>query len=372
MAARMNQWGAVALAMAGTLAATGAAQAQFNPYVMPRFNPLTATAPGVTTTTGIPSYGLPYDPNSSAYNPYTYGIGPIGGAAVGLAEVYRAYGTVLLNQEQARSMREQAMQAKLETQRKRFELEMYIRANTPTYVEEQIRIARNTLRRIHGFSTPAEIASAKALNVVLDDAGKFPDRKLAANPAMLSEDVLGQLNVTASHFSLGALRNDGKIRWPMAMQDSVPRDQQQALEAQAQALVKGALNGKFDPNVYRDYSAAVEKIGDDLAKRVNEIGGQQYLEAKRFVSDLKDAGVALEKGEARNQAQYQKFVAGGKSVHDVVDFMISKGLRFAPATAQDEAAYRAFHAALVAYDVALNAQGTAADAKAPAGNSPNK
>jgi hypothetical protein len=367
----MKQLGAVALAMAGMLAATGAAQAQFNPYVMPRFNPLTATAPAVTTTASIPSYGSPYDPYSG-YNPYTYGIGPVGGAYMGLADVYRAYGTVLMNQEQARSMREQAMQAKLETQRKRFELEMYIKANTPTYVEEQIRIARNTLKRIHGFATPAEIASAKALNVVLDDVGKFSDRKSAANQTMLSEDVLGQLNVTASHFGVGALRNDGKIRWPGAVQELVARDQQQALEAQAQALVKGALNGKFDPNVYRDFSAGVEKIADDLSKRVNEIPGQQYLDAKRFVSDLQDAGVALEKGEARNQLQYQKFVAGGKSVQDVVDFMIRKGLRFAPAAAQDEAAYRGFYSALVAYDVALNTQGNAADAKAPGGNPPNK
>ena len=358
MAARMKQWGAVALAMAGTLAATGAAQAQSNPYVMPRFNPL---APGVTATTGMPLYGSSYD---------TYGIGPVGGAYMGLADVYRAYGTVLMNQEQARSMREQAMQAKFETQRKRFELEMYIKANTPSYVEEQIRIARNSLKRIHGFSTPAEISSAKALNVVLDDARKFPGRKLAANQTMLSEDVLGQLNVTASHFGLGALRNDGKIRWPLAVRDLVARDQLQALEAQAQALVKGALNGKFDSNVYRDFKAGVDKIDDDLAKRVKEIGGQQYLEGKRFVSDLRDAGAAVEKGEARNQMQYQKFVAGGKSVHDVVDFMISKGVRFASAAAQDEAAYRAFHAALIAYDVALNMQGNAA--RTPAGGSPNK
>ena len=47
---------------------------------------------------------------------------------------------------------------------------------------------------------------------------------------------------------------------------------------------------------------------------------------------------------------------GGKSVQDVVDYMISKGLRFAPATTQDDAAYRAFFSAFAAYNVALNAQ----------------
>src|SRR5262245_27939482 len=90
MAAQLKRWGTVALAMAGTLAATGTARAQFNPYVMPRFNPLTTTTPSVTTTASIPSYGSPYDPYSSSYyNPYSYGYGPLGGAYMGMAEIYR-------------------------------------------------------------------------------------------------------------------------------------------------------------------------------------------------------------------------------------------------------------------------------------------
>src|SRR5438128_4736050 len=171
MALFVKRLGLYAATIAGILAGGGAAQAQFNPYVMPQFNPLTSTAAAAITSASMPTYGTPYDP-SSAYNPYTYGVGPVGGGLMGLADVYRSYGTLLMNMEQARSMREQALQARLDTRRKRFELEMYIKANTPTYVEEQIRIARNTLKRIHGYSTPAEIANGKALNVMLDDAVK--------------------------------------------------------------------------------------------------------------------------------------------------------------------------------------------------------
>lgn len=362
MAASAKRLGLVALAMAAVLLMPMIASAQFNPYVIQPFNPLGPAAPGVSPTnlpgSVNPSYLGPYDPlNYTPYNPYSYGIGPVGGALIGLADLHRAQGTVIMNVEQSRIIRQQAVQAKFDTQRKRFELEMYIKANTPTFTEEQNRIARNTLRRIHSHSMPAEIASGKALNLMLEDARKFPSRKIAAEQITLSEDILMQLNVSASHVGLGVLRNDGRITWPLSVQEVLTPEQMKTLEVQSQALVAAALKGKLDPNVYRDFGAELDRTYEGVVKRVNEIAGPQYLETKRFLNELKDARLALDKGEALRQVQYQKFVAGGRSIQEVVDFMISKGLTFAPATAQDEASYRAFYSALVAFDVALNSQG---------------
>jgi hypothetical protein len=362
MAASAKRLGLVALAMTAVLVMPAIAAAQFNPYVMPQFNP---AGPAALTPTNLPSsvspsYLGPYDPlNYTPYNPYSYGIGPVGGALIGLADLYRASGTLVMNVEQSRSLRQQAIQAKLDTQRKRFELEMYIRANTPTFTEEQTKVARNTLKRIHSHSMPGEIASGKALNLMLDDARKFPSRKVASEQITLSEDILSQLNVSASHVGLGVLRNDGRISWPLSVQEVLTPEQMKTLEVQAQAVAQGALKGKIDPNVFRDFGAELDRTYENVVKRVNEIAGPHYLETKRFLNDLKDARTALDKGEAQRQLQYQKFVAGGKSVQEVVDFMISKGLTFAPATAQDEAAYRAFYSALVAFDVALNTQAPA-------------
>jgi hypothetical protein len=347
--------------MAAVLVVPTIASAQFNPYVMPQFNPL---GPGMSPTnlpsSVSPSYLGPSDPmNYSPYNPYSYDIGPWGGALMGLADLYRAQGTLIMNVEQSRVMRQQAIQARMDTQRKRFELDMYIRANTPTFTEEQTKIARNTLKRIHSHSMPGEIANGKALNLMLDDARKFPTRKVTSEQITLSEDILMQLNVSASHVGLGVLRNDGRISWPLSVQEVLTPEQMKTLEVQSQIVVQGAVKGKIDPNVFRDFGAELDRTYEGVVKRVNEIAGAQYLETKRFLNEMKDARTALEKGEAQRQLQYQKFVAGGKSVQDVVDFMISKGLTFAPATAQDEAAYRAFYSALVAFDVALNTQGPA-------------
>ncbi|GEM_PF-2190871 len=363
MTPHAKRLGLIALTFAGVLLGTSSASAQFNPYVMPRFNPAGPANPLIAPTTVSspinPSMFGTYDPYyPTPYNPY-YGSGPVGGALMGMADIYRSYGTVIMNMEQARSMREQAIQAKLDTQRKRFELDMYIKANTPTFTEDQAKVARNTLKRIHGNSLPAEISNGKALNLMLDDARKFPSRKVAMEQINLGEDILRQLNVSASHVGMGPIGEDGKIKWSLAVKESVPAEQLKTLEVQALALVQGALKGNIDVNIFRDFGAELDRTYDNLIKRVNDIAGPQYLEAKRFLSDLKDARTALEKGELQRQVQYQKFIAGGKSIQEVVDFMIGKGLRFAPATGQDEAAYRAFYSALVVFDVALNTQGPA-------------
>ena len=64
----------------------------------------------------------PYSPYYNPYSPYPYG-----GFLSGAADVLKAYGTVITSQEQARIMREAAKQARLDTEKKRFDLERYIK-----------------------------------------------------------------------------------------------------------------------------------------------------------------------------------------------------------------------------------------------------
>jgi hypothetical protein len=340
---------AAAALVAGLFGLAPRALAQFggpiNPY-QPGTLPISPVNPYVPGT--YPPY-----PGYGGYTTY----GEVGGMLFGQADVLRAYGQALTSQEQARIMRQQGIQARLDTQRKRFELDMYIKANTPTFTEEQAKIARTTLRRIQTSSTPAEITTGKSLNLMLDDSRRFATRKVSVDNQALSEDVLLQLNVSSSDYGLGALRNNGKINWPLGLQEILTPEQRKTLDTQAQALVQGAIKGKIDPNIFRDFSNELDRASELLVKKINDVG-PNYLEAKRFLSDLQDARKALEKGEAQHQLDYMKWVSagGGKSVQDVVDYLISKGLRFAPATTQDDAAYRAFFSAFAVYNVALNAQ----------------
>src|SRR5262245_25109507 len=123
---------AAAALVTGVLGMAPHAWAQFggpvNPYqpgILPN-NPLNPYVPG--------SYP-PYPPYGYGYTTY----GEVGGMLFGQADVLRAYGQALTSQEQARIMRQQSIQARLDTQRKRFELDMYIKANTPTFTEEQAK-----------------------------------------------------------------------------------------------------------------------------------------------------------------------------------------------------------------------------------------
>jgi hypothetical protein len=338
-----------------------------NPYV-----PAAAAAGAVDPylnqyTPGGYGAGNPYTPGGiNPYSPYGYGYGGYGlGAAgpgvgsgaylMGASDVMRSYGNVIQAQESARLMREQVNQAKLETRKKAFELEMYIKANTPTYTQEQERVAKTTLRRIQTNSLPGEVANGKSLNYLLDDLRKFPNRKISLEPITLSEGVLSNLNVTKNTYGLGILRDDGRVTWPTALQERMSVKQRKDLDEQLKELVKGAYRDKLDINALKDVRTEIDKMREDLVKRVNDTPTNQYMEAKRFLQEFHEATVALEKGEAPVQAKFQREIEGGRSVQDVVDYMVKNGLRFGPATAKDEPAYRAVHSALATYDVAMNA-----------------
>jgi hypothetical protein len=337
-----------------------------NPYTPLATNPYAAS--GVNPYSPVANaYGSPYD---QGYNPYGYGYADPASVLRGAADIMRAYGTVITSQEQARVIREQALQAKLETRKKKFDLDMYIKANTPTFTEEQAKIAKMTLKRIQSNSTESEIINGKALNLLLDDMRKHPGKKAGVEPFALSEDVLGHLNVTKNVASLGVLRNGGEFTWPVVFQEYFPADQLRLIESQARTLVKNADKGKVDPNVLKDMRTELDRIREQLLKKINEIPTTQYLEAVRFLNDFGEARLALERGEAMTQINFQKWIAGGKNLQQLVDYMIVGGLRFTTATQGDEFAYRAVYSGMVALDVALNttAGGSVSESAEPKDN----
>lgn len=303
----------------------------------------------------------PYAPNAG-YDPFLnpYYAPSLGGGGVlyGEGALLNAYANVVTSQEQARILREQAMQAKIDTARKRFDFDLYVRANTPTYADEQKKIAKQTLKRIQVASNPAEIASGKALNILLDDVRNFPNKKANMDPLTLSDDVLKQLNVTTKNLGVGILRHEGKFTWPVALADLVPLDQQKTIEKQVQIAVADAAKGKIDGQLLADIGLRMDTIKKLLTTKVNDLKTTQYLEADRFLSDFRDSRQALEEGQMVVQDKFNRFVQGGKTMQELADFMVNNGLKFAPGGPSDEGGYRALHSALVAFDIALNTAGT--------------
>jgi hypothetical protein len=332
----------------------------YNPWLSPYAGFSNPYTPGVggyggaLTNPYLPGTG--YD-SSAAYNPYTPYIDPFGGFLRGTADVMRAQSQLMMDQERARLLREQVNQSKLDTRKKALETELWIKANTPTFTDEQAKIAKTILRRIQTNASPAEIESGKALNVLLDDLRKHIDKKSSVTPMPLDEEVLKHLNVTKSGVgNLGLLRNDGRFTWPRALRELAAPAEQKETEAQAQAVVSLAAGGKIDENLLSELRASLAKLRTNLGNKVNEVPTPQYVEAKRFLNNFEEAVLALQKGDAVDYFNFQKYVGGNKTVQDVVNYMVDRGLRFAPEVSGDEAAYVAMHSGLAAYDIAVNTQ----------------
>ena len=342
-----------------------------SPAVNPAFgggfvNPYTPSFGGGFTNPYTPGggAGLPNPFSGGGYGgyPYTF-IPPEGYFLQGAASVMNAYGNVLTSQEQARLMREQALQAKLETAKKRFELELYIKANTPTYTEIQAKIAKDTLKRIQNTNNVSEIWSGRAPKILLDDLkNKVLAKKVSIEAIPLSDEVLQHLNVTTKPgANLGLLRNQGRFTWPTALGDLLSKEEREDIAERAAKAVNKAQNGSDPGTDIPDLQDALAKARKLLLQKVNEIPTTQYIQAKRFLNDFDAAALALsQKNNAIQYFKFQKWVSGGKTIQEVVDYMAREGLDFAPAVQGDESAYQALNSALQAYNIAFNNQVAAA------------
>jgi hypothetical protein len=352
------------------------AQQAFQPLVPPAVNP--AFAPGGFVNPYTPSLGggfvNPYTPgggaglgNASPYGglggyPYTF-IPPEGYFLQGAAAVMNAYGNVITSNEQARLMREQAIQAKIETAKKRFEFELWKAANTPTYTEIQAKIVKDTLKRVQNTNNVSEIWSGRAPKILLDDLkNKVLTKKASIDPIPLSEDVLKRLNVTTKPGSnLGLLRTRGRFSWPPALGDLLSKEEREEIERAASQAIEKAANGADPGNLVPNLQTALAKAREVLLQKVNEIPTTQYIQAKRFLNDFDAAALALsQKDNAIKYFQFQNWATGGKTVQEVVEYMTKEGLEFAPAVQGDESAYQALNSALQAYNIAFNNQFAAA------------
>jgi hypothetical protein len=298
--------------------------------------------------------------SSSGSIPYTYGtvIPPAGYFLMGTADIMKAYSSVVTADQQARIMAEQANQAHIDTLKKRFEYQLFIEANTIPYSEKQAKWAQQTLERVRRAASPSEVTSGKSVNIILQDLEGAQGKKIDVGTITLSEDVLKHLNVTTRNGNLGLLRNDGRFTWPPALLDLVPAKEREEIEIQAQSVVQKALMGVVPGDALRDLQNTLENLDSRLRKKLKEgLSGDDYRIAMRFLEDFNSARVGLsEPGNAEKYFSFQKWATGGKSVQDVVDYMVKSGLRFAPAVQGDEAAYRALQGALAAYDNAYRTQ----------------
>jgi hypothetical protein len=319
-------------------------------------------ATGVVTggSPGTVMSGSPGTVMSGSLGAPSYMPGPDGNGAAwtDTADVMRAYAQIIKSAGEAQLLREEAELLRLEKLKQSAETRRYIESITPSWSEEQARIDGRRVDNARRTSNASEISSGRALNVLLGDLRNSMGKKVLVSQTSLGEDVLKHLNVTAkeNHGNLALLRNDGNFSWPhaLALKGTLSEEDRHAIRAKAQTALQQSALGYAAGKTLADLRNMLSSAREKLAKKVNEIPTPDYLEAKRFLNDFDAARIALENGEAVPYLNFQKWISGGKTIQEVVDYVLREGLLFASARPEDARAYRAMHGALAAYDAAVN------------------
>jgi len=272
--------------------------------------------------------------------PYPYSVGNLGPGYYlqGSASVINSVGNLYTQQEQARIIREQANQAKLETRKKNLDLHNYERENTWTYTQEQERNNAFRLRRIMNQPNRFEVVDGSAMNFMLPHLTAIASHGAQGPPVYLDPNMLKQINVTGTIQGEGAgvLKDGGKVFWPLALRGPTTKK----LDTLLPEAVQAAVGGTLELSQVNQINADVATLRKEAAAKWNkeEIDTTMYLEAKRFLTSLENSLPILRRPDAA------RFLGGsvaarGKTVDELAMNMSSQGLRFAPATPGSEDAY---------------------------------
>jgi hypothetical protein len=200
-------------------------------------------------------------------------------------------------------------------------------------------------------ASPATIWSATDLNVLLDDLKAHPDR--SGHEVTLSEDVLRHMNVVSSKSEGADLL---RIRpWPELLQKSAFKEDRESIEALIPELIRQARAGKIPTANLEALDLRLNLMRDELAGMIREVSAQQYISAKRYLTDLQKGAKVWGRPEAAHYFPPMDN-ANIKNVGALVQYMAKNDLRFAPAVAGDEAAYLVLYRALAIYSVSANMQ----------------
>jgi hypothetical protein len=299
---------------------------------------------------------------------YGFGLGnvqwmmnPYQGYLQGAADITRANAQYWKTLQEAKATRQEAIRSSLETRRAMIEEAEWERAHMPDPEKIRQRTLQRELTTARVSPPPTDIWSGRALNALLrhlitqiGDGAKGPR-------ISLSDDVTKNIRVKTgdSTGSVALLQNDywrrkGELDWPEALQASVfkeGRDQINALMKRAYRSVDSGSNP--DPATLNDLLAQFRKMREVLRNNVSEMKPDAYIEARNYLDEVGKTVKGLQDPNVVHQFSGDWKPEKAKFVHELVQHMREKGLLFAPASEEDQAAYIALYHALAAFDAGM-------------------
>jgi hypothetical protein len=347
-----SSWLSALLVGAAVLALASSVHAQnspVNPGTAPQAPPQTAASSGPIAPGGGFAPPVVYPP--PYYPPYG-GMTPAYGYLTGASNVINSQGQFLISKQQSEVVRQQAEQAKLDTKRKSIEQWQYEQSIAPTLSQVQAKAQQEGYMQAIGNPPDARVWSGEAMNTILRNvqqpgsgAGRGPS--IPIDPTMVSK-----LNFTdgTNAGNLWFFSKGPKMEWPFVLRDPRFKDQRDRVEALTAAAIRQAsTNGQIDFGTIKDMQNTTNQMLDELKDMIEDITPSDYVKAKRFLNDQFRAAQALgDAGAARALAR--KEMPPVTTVDQLMAMMTNQGLRFAPASAGNEAVYTSLYQSLRAFD----------------------
>jgi hypothetical protein len=200
--------------------------------------------------------------------------------------------------------------------------------------------------------TPAAILSGKPLNVLLGQIAAAHRSNRRGPRVPLSSALLRQINLALpGGANFGLLRNGGRLNWPVALtRDRFRKDRDKVGEL----VVRSLQTLKEDPTkqvprrVASELETGVKSLEAGLRAEVADLSPSEYLEARRFLNQFREAIQALT-GPAAVRFIDGTYNARGVSVEELVGHLRQHSLEFAPAVRGQEKAYQELYRALATY-----------------------
>jgi hypothetical protein len=283
-------------------------------------------------------------------------MNPYEGYLSGASSLTNANAQYQVTINQAKLLRQEAIRSAFQTRRAAIEEAEYERAHMPD--PEKIRqeqLARE-LDRARVSPPLTEVWSGKSLNTLLRNAISQQSQGVRGPNIPLNEDTLKSINPTAgdTRGNVGLLKDNGNLQWPQGLQGEAFKDAREDINRRLKQAVQTVTAGNKSPDesTLADLQADLKRMNETVDNSVNVISPDQYIEAKRYLSQVGNALTAL---RDRNVSNYfnENWRPRGKTVAELVKFMADRGLWFAPAAPGDESAYLALYHALAAFDAGM-------------------
>jgi hypothetical protein len=303
-----------------------------------------------------------FAPLAGAYGNYLYGAASIVDAQVNAVNVAQQgiYLRQMLESQSGQSLGDkqqeqppQAAKAQAQGPVKKGKAAKQVQYEQMITAGEELKGQESTtIHRLLTNPLPGEITSGYAMNTLLPYLASLVEKGVHGPQIPLDQDELKYINVTklagaTNTGNAGLLRNGGHLHWPEALKGET---QQRLAELLPQAVSQAAENNRVDPALLADITKAVDALDKELRQknRSDEIEPASYLEAKRFLDNLRAAVTLLQSPDPGGFLN-GTVAARGNNVQELIQSMMAENLRFAPATPGTEGAYFDVYRALVAF-----------------------